>query len=185
MVRRIVLVLSTWLLLVSCTTQMTRTPMGRQTPAVPPQAAQPSAPGVPATTSAARTEPVSPAAPLAAERSNASSRDGYRKDFAEHIYRANAQHLYTGRPPPLLKSVIVLNLRVDAGGNPTHISIRRSNGVKALEALAMQSVRNAAPLPIPSRLAQSGGGVEFLETWLFRNDGRFQLHTLAEPQATE
>lgn len=191
MFQRIALVLSAWLLLVSCTTQMTRTPVAKQTPAVPPQVAQPSAPqaseapAVAATPSAPRTEPASPAAAPVPERSNALTRDGYRKDFAEHIYRANAQHLYTGRPPPLLKSVIVLNLRVDARGNPTHISVRRSNGIKALETLAMQSVRNAAPLPLPSRFAQRDGGVEFLETWLFRNDGRFQLHTLAELQATE
>ncbi len=182
---RIALVLSAWFLLVSCTTQMTRTPVARQSPAVPPQVTQPSVPTAPVLPSEAQAEPASPAIEPGPARSNALTRDGYRKDFAEHIYRANAQHLYTGRPPPLLKSVIVLNLRVDARGNPTHISIRRSNGIKALEALAMQSVRNAAPLPIPSRSAQSGGGVEFLETWLFRNDGRFQLHTLAEPQATE
>ncbi len=137
-----------------------------------------------ATPPAARADPASAAAATVPERSNALTRDGYRKDFAEHIYRFNKQHLYSGRPPVMLKSVIVLSLRIDARGNLTHISVRRSNGIKTLETLAMQSVRNAAPLPIPNRFAQKGGGVEFLETWLFRNDGRFQLHTLAEPQMT-
>ena len=47
----------------------------------------------------------------------------------------------------------------------------------------MQSVRDASPLPAPQRSLVRNGRIELTETWLFRDDGRFQIRTLAQAQA--
>jgi protein TonB len=78
-----------------------------------------------------------------------------------------------------------LQIAVDAGGQPTRVAVLRSNGYTELDRIAVQSVRRAAPLPHPSRFIMHGGGLEYTETWLFRDDGRFQIRTLAQPQANE
>jgi protein TonB len=116
-------------------------------------------------------------------QSNASNVDGYKRDVARHIYRTRPDEQFQGVPPPLLRSVVVLTIRVDAGGNPVHVAVVRSNGYKELEEVAMRSVRSAAPLPIPNRNVTRNGTAEYYETWLFREDGLYQIRSLAEPQA--
>lgn len=127
----------------------------------------------------AATRPAPPAAKSAAWTVNR-----YKRDVAESIYRANAADLFEGAPPPMLKSVVVLGIIIDSGGQPKRVEVRRSNGFTELERVAMQSVRRAAPLPRPGLLIARNGTVEFTETWLFREDGRFQIRSLAEPQST-
>ena len=116
--------------------------------------------------------------------STARSIEDYKRDAARHVYFHNAPKLYEGAPPPLLKSIVVLNIKVDANGTPTHVSVMRSNGFRELDRLAVQSVHDAAPLPIPHRALQKRGITEFVETWLFRSDSRFQIRSLAEVQAS-
>ena len=116
--------------------------------------------------------------------SSARSMEGYKRDAARHVYFHNGPRLYEGAPPPLLKSVVVLTIKVDANGAPTHVSVMRSNGFRELDRLAVQSVHDAAPLPIPQRVLQKRGITEFVETWLFRSDGRFQIRSLAEAQTS-
>ena len=41
-------------------------------------------------------------------------------------------------------------------------------------------VRQAAPYPKPPARLLRGGRLELSETWLFQDDGRFQLRTRAE-----
>lgn len=82
----------------------------------------------------------------------------------------------------MLKSVVVLSIVVDADGRLTRVRVLRGNGHHALEQLALQSVQAAAPLPRPGALVRRGVA-EFNETWLFRDDGRFQLRSTAEAQA--
>jgi protein TonB len=133
--------------------------------------------------------PAGPAAPVAAAPeaatppSKAWTLNGYKKDAALWISNANRKNLFEGVPPPILKSVVVLLIVIDADGQPTQVKVLRSNGYTDLEKIAVQSVHRAAPLPHPNRLIVHHGGVEYTETWLFRDDGRFQIRTLAEPQA--
>ncbi len=141
----------------------------------------PSSPGL----SKPETSTAEPAQSTQSAQSFALTMNGYKRDVAKQLYRTNPQDLYEGQPPPLLKSIVVLKIRVDGKGQLSHVSVMRSNGYKELEARAMQSVRNASPLPMPNRLFMQGGNAEFVETWLFRNDGRFQIRSLAEPQASE
>jgi protein TonB len=52
-----------------------------------------------------------------------------------------------------------------------------------LAAVATRSVRAVGPLPAPPPEFLRRGELQLVETWLFRDDGRFQVRTLAEPQA--
>jgi protein TonB len=83
--------------------------------------------------------------------------------------------------PEMLKSVVVLDISIDRHGVPQQVSVRRSNGFRALEQRALESVRLAAPFEAPSREVLRGtSAVNFLETFLFRDDGRFQIRSLVE-----
>lgn len=106
----------------------------------------------------------------------------YKVAVARRIAQSNAEHLYEGAPPPMLKSVVVLTIAVDEEGLPVRVRLMRGNGHRGLEQLAMHSVKHAAPLPRPGTLARRGVA-EFNETWLFRQDGRFQLRSTAELQS--
>ena len=116
-------------------------------------------------------------------QSKASTVDGYKREVALHIYRSNPAAQFDGAPPPLLRSVVVLTIRIDSVGNPVHVAVVRSNGYRELEDAAIGSVRAAAPLPMPTRAVARNGSAEFYETWLFRDDGLYQIRSLAEPQA--
>ena len=107
----------------------------------------------------------------------------YKRDLACRIHARNGTHLYEGAPPPVLRSVVVLAVRIDARGRPVRIGVLRSNGIRSLERRAIQSVRAAAPLPIPAGALLRRGAADITETWLFRDDGRFQVRTLAQVQA--
>lgn len=148
-------------------------------PPAPPGPAQPPAPqaqteGTPAP-SAVPVPPPPVAAPLLLE--------DYRRQLAGHIVQANAAQVFAGAPPPMLRSVVVLTLRMDAGGRLLQARVLRGNGQRELEQRALHSVAQAAPLPAPGSLAGRRGELELNETWLFRDDGQFQLRTLAEPQS--
>lgn len=112
-----------------------------------------------------------------------SSLDDYKRAVAQKIVQASREHLFDGVPPPMLKSVVVLAIKVNQQGRIAGLRVLRGNGHRSLERLAMQSVEAALPLPSPGRLASRAGTAEFNETWLFRDDGRFQLRSLAEAQA--
>ena len=147
--------------------------------ATPPPAPAP-APAVPAP--AATPAPPAPPAPVVA-MSSASTLDAYKAEVAQRIY-ASSSELSSGRPQNLLRAVIVLNVVVDRNGQPTRITIQRTPGDPEAEQRAILSVRRAAPFPRPSNaILRGSGGVEFSETWLFNDDGRFQLRTLAQGQA--
>jgi protein TonB len=127
--------------------------------------------------------PVATAPEPATPPSKAWTLNGYKKEAALWISNANQKSLFEGVPPPILKSVVVLSIVIDAEGQPTRVKVLRSNGYTDLEKIAVQSVHRAAPLPHPNRIIVRHGGVEYTETWLFRDDGRFQIRTLAQPQA--
>lgn len=124
-----------------------------------------------------------PAEPGCAAAVAASPADRYKREVACHLHSRNAAHLYQGRPPPMLRSVVVLTVRIDERGRPLRVSVLRSNGIRELERRAMQSVRDASPLPAPQRSLIRNGRIELTETWLFRDDGRFRIRTLAQAQA--
>ncbi|TFV98569.1 hypothetical protein E4K72_17240 [Oxalobacteraceae bacterium OM1] len=114
--------------------------------------------------------------------SGAWSVDSYKRDVAERISQVNAAKVYPGRPQALLRSVIVVKYVIDAHGNLVRSDIVRSNRDRENEATALASLRNSQPFPKPASHLLSHGRLEVSETWLFNNDGRFQLRTIAQPQ---
>ncbi len=127
--------------------------------------------------------PVAP--PKAAPRgpaSNATTVDAYKKHVAQHIHAKNSRERADSLPP-ILKSVVVLNISIDRDGNPVHVSVMRSNGHKDVEEIALRSVRRAAPLPVPPAAVLGNlETVSFVESWLFRPDGNYQVRSVAENQ---
>jgi len=105
----------------------------------------------------------------------ASSLDAYKSEVARHIVRANKQHVFEGTVPPLLKSIVVLEVTIDSRGT-AHARVVRSNGFKELENRAIESVRRAGPFASPPHER----AVSYLETFLFRDDGRFRVRSLVD-----
>jgi len=137
----------------------------------PPPQQQPVAPA-PTPPQAATSKPEPARTPL----------DRYKRAVAQQILQANAPRTYDGVPPHLLRAVIVLQLTVDGKGTLTSIKTLRSRSAEYASA-ATKSVRAAGPLPAPPRELLRGGHLEFAETWLFRDDGKFQVRSVAEAQA--
>lgn len=142
-----------------------------------------------ATTDEATTSSSKAQAPVAQQTSPRKTRipaatlDAYKQQVAQRIYDANSE-TFSGLLPPMLKSIVVLNVTLDENGKATKISVRRSNGYKKLERVALESVRKVRNFPEPPAQVLAGGkSVTYLETWLFRADGKFQIRSLVtEPQ---
>jgi len=128
------------------------------------------------------TSPPSASRSVAASGSSATTLSGYKRDAALHITGNNASKVYTGRPQALLRSVVVMKYTIDAHGQVLRSEIIRSNHDGETETIALHSLRSAAPLPRPSSQLLRNGQLEVIETWLFNDDGRFQLRTVAQPQ---
>ena len=117
--------------------------------------------------------------PAPALVSKARSDREFRKDAARHIYEQNAHRIYSGRLPPLLKAVGVMDVVVDRRGHVLRVEWRRApkhapDVIKEIE----RTVMAAAPYPAPIHLGQA----TYTETWLWDKSGRFQLDTLTEGQ---
>jgi periplasmic protein TonB len=133
-------------------------PPARKAPVTPPSAAAP--------------------APAPAPGSPMLTMEGYKKAFAQQVAHGNP-HLFEDPLPDMFKSIVVLDITIGREGEVLNVKVQRSNGFKALEKIAMDSVRRAAPYAWPSAAVRKGANsVNFLETFLFRNDHKFQIRTL-------
>ena len=103
----------------------------------------------------------------------------YRRDAALHLYAKNADRIYHGPLPPLLYAIGVLQVEVDNKGRVTSTSwMRAPKHAPEVMAEIEQTVRAAAPFPVPARM----GRVTYTDTWLWHKSGTFQLDTLTEGQ---
>lgn len=104
--------------------------------------------------------------------------DDYKRRLAGRIVASSAKTFHAPLPR-IMKSIVVLHIRVDSRGRPLRIAVFRSNGYERLEQRAVASVVEAVPLPAPPEaLLEDGGSLSFLETFLFRDDGLFQVRSL-------
>lgn len=145
---------------------------------VTPPAPQPAKPPVAVVTPQPAPPMVMPEAPPALQSQAATPRD-YRRDAAGHLYAKNSQRIYSGKMPPLLYAVGVLQVDIDRKGHVTDIRwMRAPSHAPEVMADIERSVRAAAPYPAPVRM----GRVTYTDTWLWHKSGRFQLDTLTEGQ---
>jgi protein TonB len=114
----------------------------------------------------------------------ATTLDGYKVEVAKRI-ASTSPDLFADPLPEVLKSIVVLDIAIGRDGVPQQVSVRRSNGFRQLEQRAEASVRKAAPFGAPApEVLRGASSVRFLETFLFRDDGRFQIRSLVEtPQS--
>jgi protein TonB len=119
-----------------------------------------------------------PAAPAPADLTD------YKTQVARHVAARNPDHIYAGTLPAQLPAIVVLEITVAANGRLQDVNVQRSRNPDA-STIAMASVQRSAPLPPPQQLATPTGSLTFSETFLFADDARFQLRSLAEGQASE
>ena len=110
--------------------------------------------------------------------------DYYKTQVAQHVVEHNPDRSYDGILPPLLPAIVVLRITVDRDGQLQDVVVQRSRDPDA-SAVAVASLRRSAPLPRPQELASATGKLTFSETFLFADHQRYQLRSLAAPQASE
>lgn len=127
----------------------------------------------------ARPVAVTPVPPVPPRPSNATDPKAYRADAAAHLYALNKQRIYTGRLPPNLYAIGVLDVALDGRGQVLGVKWQRAPS-HAPEVIAEieRTVRAAAPFPAPARMRQ----VTYTDVWLWHRSGNFQLDTLTEGQ---
>jgi protein TonB len=106
----------------------------------------------------------------------------WKRQAAERIHAANSTQLFEGQPHHLLQGVIVADVTVDRSGRVTRSKIVRSPGIARLNKVVLASLKTASPLPPPPAALVKTGSITYSETWLFENDSRWRLRTLAMPQ---
>lgn len=115
---------------------------------------------------------------------NSTALDDYRTAVAKRIVERNPSYILHGTPQAMLRSLVVVSFTVDRNGQLVKSAVYRTNGDDEAEATALATLRRAAPLPVPpARLLNSAGNLELFEDWLFNDNGKFQLRSLASPQA--
>lgn len=116
--------------------------------------------------------------------SSSAGLDSYKAEVAQHVVRHNPEHNFSGQLPPLLPAIVVLEITVDRDGQLARVAVQRSRNPDASE-VALAAMRRSTPLPKPQQLAQATGKLTFSETFLFADSERYQLRSLAGPQASE
>jgi protein TonB len=131
---------------------------------------------------------VHPFSPAPASKSssspNAAGLDDYKTKVAQHVVQHNPGHSYEGTLPPMLPAIVVLEITVDENGQLANVIVQRSRDPGASQ-VALAALRRSTPLPRPQRLALASGRLTFSETFLFADRDRYQLRSLARPQASE
>ena len=109
--------------------------------------------------------------------------DPVRTRFARAVYEQSAADINHGRPQAMLRAVVVLRVRLGTNGHWVPEVVRENDEQPEMTRRALACVEAlVADLEMPDaerRDLQKNG---FLEAWLFQNDGRFALKTLALPQ---
>lgn len=108
--------------------------------------------------------------------------DAYKTQVAYHIMRHNPQQTFSGRLPPMLPAIVVVNVTVDKDGELKDVAVQRSRDPDASR-VAVASMKRSGPLPKPVNLmANNTDSLTFSETFLFNDEYRFQLRSVAGPQ---
>ena len=116
---------------------------------------------------------------IASRTSYATTPRDYRRDGAAHLYARNATRIFSGKMPPLLYAIGVIQVDINFSGAVTGIRwMRAPRHAPEVVAEIERAVRSAAPFPAPIKM----GKVTYTDTWLWHKSGQFQLDTLTEGQ---
>ena len=102
----------------------------------------------------------------------------YKLRAAQRIHAANAGETFAGPLPDPLQSIPVLEVQLNRDGSVRNIRVLRTpkQSPETLE-MAMRAIRRAAPFGPVSHLPQPW---QFSETFLYNENLKFQVRTLAE-----
>lgn len=103
--------------------------------------------------------------------------DEYRLTAARRILQANTAESFSGPLPQRLQSIPVLQVQLNRDGSVRRIEVLRTpKFVPHTVKLAMAAVHQAAPFGSVAHLPQPW---QFNETFLYNDDLKFQLRSLA------
>jgi protein TonB len=123
------------------------------------------------------------AALFTAGNAQAQSVEQMRAEFARAVYLNSAAQVHNERPQPLLRAVVVLRIRLDEQNHWQAEVFRDNPEQPEMTRAALDSVaRLPSPLGLSPLALQALRNEGLVEAWLFQNDGRFALKTLAKPQ---
>ena len=106
---------------------------------------------------------------------SASNAQAYRVEMARHIYQHHAHRVHSGRLPPMLKGVGVVEVTINQKGQVVRMEwIRAPKHVPEVVKAIEDMIEAAQPYPAPRFASQ----VSFMETWLWNRNDRFQLDSL-------
>ncbi len=133
---------------------------------------------VPGQRSNATADPAEVSTSLPRASGAATERD-YRRDAARHVYATNKERIYQGKLPPVLYAVGTLQVNLDVNGKVLSMHwMRAPSHAPEVIAEIERTVLEASPFPAATRL----GKVTWTDTWLWDEEGQFQLDTLSEGQ---
>ncbi|MBX3654684.1 MAG: hypothetical protein KIS62_11515 [Ramlibacter sp.] len=136
-------------------------------PAPPPPVAGAAVPGAVAAT---------PAAPLPPAR----SWDEYKLRVARRIVQTSGDETFSGPVPDRLQSIPVLQIQLNRDGSVRNIEVLRvpKFSPQTLQ-MAMKAIRRAGPFEPVGHLPRPW---QYSETFLYNDDLKFQIRSLAEVQ---
>lgn len=138
-----------------------------------PQPAQPPAPSAPA-----QAIPAAPVASAPTTEPPARNWDEYRLRAARRIAEANASDIFAGAVPQRLASIPVMQVRLNRDGSVREVQVLRTPKFEPQTVqLAQRAIRRVGNFGPVGHLPQPW---EFSETFLYNDDLKFQLRTLAE-----
>ena len=109
--------------------------------------------------------------------------DKVRHDFAQLVYEDAGPDINRDRPQPLLRAVVVLRVKLNELGHWSGEVIRDNDEQPEMTRKALASVAHLVKtMEMSAEASEKLHREGFLEVWLFQNDGRFALKTLALPQ---
>lgn len=108
--------------------------------------------------------------------------DAYKTQVAYHVMQHNPEQTFSGKLPEMLPAIVVVNVTVDKDGEVKDVAVQRSRDPDASR-VAVDSMKRSGPLPKPvNLLANNADSLTFSETFLFNDEYRFQLRSVAGPQ---
>lgn len=108
--------------------------------------------------------------------------DEFRREFAHAVYAASPELVHDRNPQPLLRAVIVLNIKLGEDDHWQTDVMRTNKDQPELLVRAIQAVEKVRMQTIPEHLRAELQRNGINETWLFEKDGTFQVMTLAKAQ---